>query len=104
MNTNTNFILENTKWLYNTLFSNEIFYIDYWSVVHLFSGGLIFVLICSTNLKYKWGALFAILFAYEFFEVIIKYLAFDIFKPETFKDQITDLAIGVLGGFINYNF
>lgn len=98
MQSDSNWILDNTGWFYNILVNNSIFYIDYWSVVHFLSGMLIFILICSKNFRRRWLILFAFLFGYELFELLIKYFAFNVFKSEIIKDQAADLIIGMFGG------
>ncbi len=103
MNAESNWIVENTKWLYQTLWTNSLFYIDYWSIVHLLSGGLLFVLICSFNIKRCWLILISTLIGYEVLEILIKYFAFNIFLPETFTDQITDLFIGTIGAVTQFS-
>jgi uncharacterized membrane protein YeaQ/YmgE (transglycosylase-associated protein family) len=45
-----------------------------------------------------------ILVAYEVFEILFVYIAFMIFRPETIKDQFTDIFLGVAGGLLCFLF
>lgn len=93
-----------TDWLYTKLYQNPIFFIDLWSFVHLWSGIVIFALIIYFNFKRKYLTLFISLFSYEVFEITIRYLALNVFLPETIKDQFTDIFIGMIGGYISHKF
>lgn len=92
--------LDYTAWLYTRVYQNSFFFIDLWSVVHCWSGFIVFFIFLTTRVKRPLTALFFFLFAYEVVEIIVAWLALGIFKPETFKDQLTDLFIGMLGGYI----
>jgi hypothetical protein len=91
------FIRTNTEWLYVVVYQNKLFFIDYWSFVHFFSGILLPVVL--TNLKFKrvYSISTLILIAYEVVEISLIYFAFNVFKPETIKDQFTDIFIGMFG-------
>jgi len=91
---------EHTDWLYTMIYENRFFFFDYWSLVHLWSGLIIFILLAAIKLKRKWLILFVLLLLYELAEIAFLYIALDIFKPETFKDQITDIVVGLIGGWI----
>jgi len=89
-------------WLYTKIFENSLFFFDYWSFIHLWSGLVIFMLLAAFKFKRKWLWLFSSLFLYELLEIAFLFFALNIFKPETFKDQVTDIIIGLIGGWISY--
>jgi len=91
-----------TNWLYTKIFENGLFFFDYWSLVHLWSGLVIFLLLVAFKFNHKWLWLIGLLFAYELLEIGFLFFALHIFKPETLKDQVTDVLVGSLGGWISY--
>ena len=90
----------NTDWLYFKLYENSYFFIDFWSFMHFFSGLLLLLCIDLLQVRKKWIVLFAFLFYYEFVEISIRYIALNIFLPETIKDQFTDIFVGMFGGLV----
>lgn len=96
-------INHNTEWLYFKIFENKIFFIDLWSIIHFVTGMLLILLIDRLFSKNKWILLLFFLFSYEVVEISIRYVALNIFLPETIKDQFTDLIVGTLGSTIFYN-
>lgn len=93
-------IIGHTGWLYVRLYENPLFFFDWWSFVHLCSGVIIFAMILRWRVPARWLALAAVLVSYEIFEILIPYLALNVFRPETIKDQLTDVCVGMLGGLI----
>ncbi len=93
-----------TKWLYYRLYDSQFFYIDYWSFVHIISGFMLVVILLALNLKYKKTIFISLIVLWEVVEVLFKYFALNIFRPETIKDQINDIVIGLLAGYITYLF
>lgn len=91
-----------TKWLYTKIYENSVFFFDYWSFAHLIAGFLIIVILLAFNIKHRWAILLALLTLWEIAELLFQFFALNIFKPETFKDQITDIVIGLISGFITY--
>lgn len=91
------FIRTNTEWLYLVIYHNKLFFIDYWSFVHFFSGILLPVVLTNLKIKRVYSISTLILIAYEVVEISLIYFAFDVFKPETIKDQFTDIFIGMSG-------
>lgn len=91
-----------TNWLYAKIFENELFFFDYWSLVHFWSGLVIFMLIVAFKFNRKWLWLIGLLLTYELLEIGFLFFALHIFKPETLKDQVTDLLVGSLGGWVSY--
>jgi hypothetical protein len=94
--------LENTEWLYTIIWQTDFFFFDFWSFPHFWSGCFLFLIFTAKNIRKKWIIILSILFAYEVFEIIIKYFVFNIFKPETFPDQITDFVVGISGSICAY--
>ena len=91
-----------TKWLYTKIFENGFFFFDYWSLVHFWSGFVIVMLLMAFKFNSKWMWLIGLLFTYELIEIGFLFFALHIFRPESLKDQLTDLLVGSLGGWISY--
>lgn len=68
--------------------------------MHFYSGSLIILFIEILHIRKKWVVLFVSLLSYEIVEICIRYIALNVFLPETIKDQFTDIFVGMLGGFI----
>lgn len=90
-------LINSTDWLYITIYQNAWFYIDYWSIVHFWSGCFLLLIFLYLKFKKTWIYLIGVLFSYEICEILLKYFWFNIFFPETIKDQLTDVFIGFLG-------
>ncbi len=91
----------NTNWFYFKLYENSYFFIDFWSIMHFFSGLIVLLCIELFHVRKKWVVLFGFLFCYEVIEISIRYIAVNIFHPETIKDQFTDILLGMLGGLVS---
>ena len=91
-----------TKWLYLKIYVNGIFYIDYWSFVHIVSGSILVLALYAFDLKYKKTIFLSLIVLWEVIELLFKYFALDIFKPEVFKDQFNDILVGVFAGYLTY--
>lgn len=89
-----------TAWLYVKIYENSFFFFDYWSIEHIISGIIIIILFFYFNVKNKLINLFAILLGWEILEIAFLYFALNVYKPETFKDQIFDIIIGFLAGYL----
>ncbi|MEP0862480.1 MAG: hypothetical protein HRF52_13670 [Ignavibacterium sp.] len=96
------FIRINTEWLYTVLYHNKYFFFDYWSLVHFFSGFFIPVILSNLRIRRIYFITFLLLVLYEVVEISLIYVAFNIFKPETIKDQITDIIVGFFGLLLNF--
>ncbi len=96
------YIRVNTDWLYTVIYQNKFFFIDYWSIVHFFSGFFLPVILSNLKFRNVYLKSFLILVLYEIIEISLIYLAFNIFKPETIKDQFTDIIIGLAGVYLIY--
>ncbi len=91
------FIRRNTEWLYFKIYQNNFFFFDYWTFLHFFSGLMLPMILFKIRFKKIFLISFFFLVIYEIVEITLIYLAFHIFKPETIKDQITDIIVGSLG-------
>lgn len=98
------YIRVNTDWLYTVIYQNKFFFIDYWSIVHFFSGFFLPVILSKLKFRKVYLKSFLILLIYEVIEISLIYFAFNIFKPETIKDQFTDIIIGLTGVYAVYMF
>jgi len=99
MNTITT-ILKETDWLYTRLFETDFFFIDLWSVVNLWSGFSLFILLCALKVKRPYLILLLILIAFEIIEILVLHFALSIFRTETFKNEGTHIYIGMAGGLL----
>lgn len=90
-------INEVTAPLYTVIYGNAIFFIDYWSFVHFTSGAVVFSALTALRFKRRWLILFLLLLLYELIEITTIFVALDLFRPETLKDQVTDILVGGLG-------
>jgi len=93
-------ILVNTRCQYTRLCENRLLFVDLWSFHHLWSGAVLYALLHRLRPRARWTALLTLLLAYEILELLFIFLAFHAFRPETLKDQLTDIAVGMLGALI----
>ena len=98
------YIIAQTNWLDFILFQNNWFFFDLWSIVHIWGGIVIFLLLKSQSVKRPFLILFILLTLYEIFEILILYFPFHFFLPETFQDKLSDIITGMLGGILAYYF
>jgi len=97
-----NWYFEHAGWLYTKIYQNEFFFFDLWSIVHCWSGFVLFLALKALHSKKPLSMLLTILFIYELLEIAFTYFALNIFQPETIKDQFTDIIIGMLFGTIGF--
>ncbi|MCX7735433.1 MAG: hypothetical protein N2319_01855 [Candidatus Kapabacteria bacterium] len=95
-------VYTNTLWLYKVIYSNPIFFIDFWTFNHIWSGAFIFILLSAYKVKRKWFVLILILLAYEIIEILFRIFALNLFKPEIIKDQVNDIIFGGFGAVLCY--
>ncbi len=93
-----------TAWLYIKIYENPLFFFDYWSIMHIIAGFLIMIILNIFNLKHKFIILFLLVVFWEIFELLFLYFNFNIFQPETLKDQVTDIVIGMFSGLLTQYF
>ncbi len=94
--------LEHIDWLYTIIYQNDFFFFDLWSIVHCWSGFVLYISLKALHAKKPLLILLCILFIYNVMEVLFIYFALNIFKPETVNNQFTDIIIGMLGGMIGF--
>lgn len=92
------YILDESAWLYTRIYQNQLFFIDLWSFVHLWTGFVLYLLFRAAGVQKPMLLLVLLLILYEIVEVLFVYFAFMIFLPETIKDQFTDIILGISGG------
>lgn len=97
-------IKHHSGWLYEKIYENQFFFIDYWSLAHLWSGFVLFSLLLSLRKRNPFLWLLIYLSCYEIFEIAMLYLSLHVFQPETIKDQFTDIFVGIFGGILSYLF
>lgn len=97
MNEAGNLLLAQTAWLYTKLYEGPLFFLDLWSLVHLSSGFLLMLALRAGRSRRPFLALTAVLLAYELLELAFIFVAFHAFRPETLKDQLTDIVVGWAG-------
>lgn len=100
MNETGNAILSHTGWLYTKLFEGPFFFFDLWSLAHLYSGFLVMLVLRALHVRRPWTWLVSLLVAYELLELAFIYVAFHAFRPETLKDQGTDILVGMAGAWV----
>ena len=93
------FIREFTVWLHQPLFEYGLFYIDLWSLVHFWSGMILFAGLSAQRWKNRWGWLAFFLIAFEVVEATIFISILRLFMPEKLPDCFTDVIIGMAGGY-----
>jgi hypothetical protein len=96
------FIREFTVWLHQPLLEYGLFYIDLWSLVHFWSGLIIFVGLSALKWEKRWGWLAFFLLAFELVEATIFISIMKMFRPEKLPDCFTDIIVGMAGGYLIY--
>jgi hypothetical protein len=95
-------IREYTVWLHQTLFEYGLFYIDLWSLVHFWSGMIIFVSLTALGWRNRWRWLLYFLAGFEVVEATIFISVLKMFMPEKLPDSFTDIFIGFAGAYFVY--
>jgi hypothetical protein len=89
------------KWLGKKIYENSYIFVDRWTIIHIISGFLIMRAIDTFQISVlnlaPFMTLFVLLSAYEVFEVIAPK---EWFRKEKFKDMMSDIVFGMLGGVI----
>jgi hypothetical protein len=97
-------IKNHSGWLYRQIYENPYFFIDFWSLAHLWCGFVVFTILVGLRWRNPWFWLIFYLILYEIVEIFMLYISLHIFNPETIKDQFTDIIIGILGAYLGYLF
>lgn len=95
---------ELTSLLYTKLFQGNFFFFDLWSLNHLWSGLLVFLVLHYYKCRFPFIKLLILLILYEVFEILLIYFTVHVFKPETIKDQFTDIFVGFMGGVLAFSY
>lgn len=96
------FIWDNTQWLYCKLFDRGEFYFDLWSVVHFFSGIILFLIFKKLKVKRPWLYVFSVILIWELFEWFYVVAVLVFFEAETIYDVFNDIILGGLGAYSGY--
>jgi uncharacterized membrane protein YeaQ/YmgE (transglycosylase-associated protein family) len=91
------YIHQHTGWLYVRIVDSGFLFFDFWSLVHFWTGLVLFLSLRRLSVRNAWGWLAAAIVGWELFELLALYIALDVFRPETLKDQLTDIVVGILG-------
>lgn len=97
-------VKQHSGWLYVQIHENQFFFLDFWSLTHLWSGFVLFSVLQAYTYRHPWLWLVIYLSIYEIVEISMLYLSLHAFQPETIKDQLTDIIIGILGAVLSYFF
>ena len=97
-------IKQHSGWLYEKIYENQFFFLDIWSLAHLWSGFVLFTVLLSIRKRHPFLWLLFYLSLYEILEIAMLYLSLHVFQPETIKDQFTDIFVGIFGGYLSYLF
>jgi hypothetical protein len=92
-----------TEFLYTIICQRGLFYFDFWSLVHIWSGLVLFVLLLAFNIKRRWFWLIFLIIIYEVAEIAFIYFALQIFRPERINDQILDNVVGIFAAILCYS-
>jgi len=95
-------VYSGTQFMYKEIYANDFFFIDYWTINHIWSGAFLFLILSAANAKYKWAIFSGLILSWEIVEILFRILALNAFKPEIIKDQVIDLIIGILAGIACY--
>ena len=85
--------------LNTVLISNPIIFINLWSIGHLLFG-FILMRMFLVDRKDRFIKLFGLLVLYEILELTFIFFGSTLFRPELYIDQLYDLIIGMLGGYL----
>jgi len=96
--------IEATGILYTKVFVGRFFFFDLWSINHMWTGFMLYLILSALRIKKPFTVILACLFGYEVFEISLTYFATSIFIPEIIKDQFTDIFIGLTGSFAGFLF
>lgn len=94
--------IEATSILYSKVFVSRFFFFDLWSINHMWSGFMLFLILSALRIKRPFLVILICLIGYEVFEISLTWFACNIFIPEIIKDQFTDIFIGFSGSCIGF--
>ena len=102
------FKTEISEFLSTILIESSFFYVNLWSLVHFFTGGILMFILIRYNLFKKYSklcSLFVLVVLYELFELFIIYTGLNFgglfeFKIEIFSDIVLDIILAMVAGFL----
>ena len=88
------------------IFSNQIIFIDFWTILHILFGFIVMWFLYNFFNKTKerfWGLL-TIITLWEIYEFMFTFFGSSMFRKEPFLNIIWDLIAGMLGGSFYWYF
>lgn len=98
------FMRQHLVWLHQILVEYHLIYIDLWSLVHFWSGIVIFSCITALQWKNRWRWIFFFLTMFEVVEAFVFIGILRLFQPEKIPDVFMDIIIGMGGGYFTWLF
>ncbi len=90
-----------SEFLQTNIYESNYILIEYWTIVHLISGMIVFLvlykILSKRTTSERFFVLFLLLWAWEIFELIVGFGS-----AEQNTDRIWDLFAGMLGGAVVY--
>jgi hypothetical protein len=96
------FVLRKTAFLYTQVVRTPYFFLDLWSIVHFVSGAALGLFLAARRIRRPFLVIPLLLVGYELVEIALTLLATGVFLPEVLPDQVTDVSVGMLGGFAGW--
>jgi len=100
MDTIIQLVYSGTQFMYQIIYSNDFFFIDYWTINHIWSGAFLMLILTAMGTKHKWIVFTGLIILWEAAEIMFRIFAVNLFSPEIIKDQVIDVLIGILGGLV----
>lgn len=91
-------------WLNYVIFDFKWIYFDLWSLVNLWSGAILFIIISALGIKKRWNTLLSLLVVAQIAQTIYPNTIPEMYWITKSIININDLSIGMLGGFLMYSF
>ncbi len=91
-------------WLNFVIFDFKWVYFDFWSIVILWSGAILFTIISILKIKHRWQVLLSILALSQFFQTTNPNSIPEMHWIIKTINHINKLSIGMLGGYLMYAF
>jgi len=92
------YLLAQSDWLNTKIYQNDFFFLDLWSIVHVWTGFMLLILLRLFKIRRVFTIMFLILLMIGLLEILSGHLAPDIFRPEIFEVRFIDLFLGMTGG------
>ena len=95
------FILNQSSWLSTKIYQGDFFFLDLWSIVHIWNGFMLLILLRLFKIRRIFTILFLVLLTVEILEILIGYRSPGLFRNDSFKDQFIDIIAGMAGGLLS---